>query len=359
MSQLRYGSGRNTRGRSRSDIQPAGVPVIVLRGETVSRRSRHIQGDPKRWWLKIRLSRWRDVTHTTEERLDKSESSASQAVKTDREHMEMGSPLRKALARIRHRVLGSSRRPLDRNKDRLRATDMFIASYPRSGNTWIRHLVADVVLQMHDLPFQPGEPWPIHPDQIIPDMHAHNIDQIDPRIDLPSRLVKTHELFDGAVDKVVYVFRLPADTLVSYYHYHRRYEHLRDKASLGVDLFCLEHLGEWCAHVTNFARAKAAGNARFLFVSYETMHQRTVAALQDVALFLGLDVDESTCKVAVDNHSFEKKYASERLGEQHHGRFYRKGKVGSAREELCGTTMAAIVALAGPVYSRAKELEAS
>ena len=43
----------------------------------------------------------------------------------------------------------------------------FVSSFPRSGNTWIRYLLADVFLQRHGV--ATATELPVHPDRIVPD----------------------------------------------------------------------------------------------------------------------------------------------------------------------------------------------
>ena len=62
-------------------------------------------------------------------------------------------------------------------------SDIAIASYPRSGNTWLRVLVSDIILQFHN--FKTGTGLPIHEDRVIPDIYDQRLHEIDPRIELP------------------------------------------------------------------------------------------------------------------------------------------------------------------------------
>src|SRR6185503_19312306 len=48
----------------------------------------------------------------------------------------------------------------------VRATDQFIVSYPRSGNTWMRHLMRNVIVLS-----KPAEPEPESLWMLIPDVH--------------------------------------------------------------------------------------------------------------------------------------------------------------------------------------------
>ena len=53
----------------------------------------------------------------------------------------------------------------------------FVSSFPRSGNTWMRFLLADVLLQNHGM--ATSTELPVHPDKIVPDFYCHWIARRD------------------------------------------------------------------------------------------------------------------------------------------------------------------------------------
>lgn len=74
---------------------------------------------------------------------------------------------------------------------------VFISSYPRSGNTWIRSILADCFIQ--DMGFNTTTKLPIHPDKIIPDRYCNMIAERDTSITTPGLFVKTHDSFEVAL----------------------------------------------------------------------------------------------------------------------------------------------------------------
>src|SRR5208282_2910006 len=75
----------------------------------------------------------------------------------------------------------------------------FISSFPRSGNTWIRYLLADVFLQVHGV--ETVTELPVHPNKIVPDFYFHWIARRDVTIPTPGIFVKTHETFPQLQDR--------------------------------------------------------------------------------------------------------------------------------------------------------------
>ena len=97
--------------------------------------------------------------------------------------------------------------------------DSFIVSYPRSGNTWTRFLVANLVYQDEPVTFANIE-------QIIPDVYKNTRKQL---LGVPSpRILKSHEYFDPRYKRVIYIVRDPRDVVVSYYHYQLKVRRIED-----------------------------------------------------------------------------------------------------------------------------------
>jgi predicted SAM-dependent methyltransferase/tetratricopeptide (TPR) repeat protein len=247
------------------------------------------------------------------------------------------------------------------NENLLKSTDIMIASYPRSGNTWLRLLLADIILQIHN--FKTDTVLPIHADHIIPNIHDKNLHEIDPRLDISDRLIKTHDTFGPDVKKVVYLFRNATDALSSYYYFHRRYQHLQNTASDGIDAFSIKHLEEWCEHLSSYVNAKTNQGADIFFISYEWLHTDAVGALRKVAKFLELLVSEQMCKIAVENHTFQKHHEDEKtsgtVGSKYFEYFFREGKIDGGAKAFQKETLEFINAKATPVYEKATALQAA
>lgn len=223
----------------------------------------------------------------------------------------------------------------------------FIHSYPRSGNTWMRHLVSDVLLQNSGIETQTK--LAVHPDQIIPDLYTNRISEIDHSISTHALLVKTHEPFTKVKEfykpehlnlvKHVYIFRAPEDALISYYHFHLRYDELKDKAADGPDAFCIAHLSDWSDHVRSYIEAKATG-LPIKILTYESMLSDTASNLSDVCNWFKITHTNEIIKTAVDHMEFKNLRANEEKTSQNKTEFfYRKGQKGSGKDELQPATI--------------------
>jgi hypothetical protein len=250
---------------------------------------------------------------------------------------------------------------LEENRRGLRLSDVFLSSFPRSGNTWMKLLLADVILQMHG--YQTDTKLPIDRHQIISDIYKHPLKEFRPAVKLPFRLIKTHERHENISGKwtwrfrsprVIYVFRDPADALCSFYHFEKLRDSENNNAATSdeIDRFCREHVTEWRCNVESYIRAKRKKPGRVLMVSYESLHEQAVPKLRAAAMFLGIDATEEMCFRAVENHRFERQRQIEDK------QFFRRGLRGGSKDELLAATIAFIEQECRSTYDRARELEA-
>src|SRR5258708_17514104 len=101
----------------------------------------------------------------------------------------------------------------------VRPDDTFIVSYPRSGNTGTRFLIANLLFA--------GQPISCaNIERLIPDAEAQSSRYMK-RVPGP-RVIKSHQYFDHRYPKVLYITRDPRDVAVSYYNFSRKYRHIAD-----------------------------------------------------------------------------------------------------------------------------------
>jgi len=257
------------------------------------------------------------------------------------------------------REIYESRYRFIRNRFFLTKDDVYLASFPRSGNTWMRNLLSDIFLQISG--YQTSTVLPIHHDFIVPDIYKHDLRKIDPRIKLPFRTLKTHERYDRRTRRTIYLFRQPEDTLCSYYYFHRRFEEdwYQNGALIKLDEFCIAHADTWRENVESYIAGKEAQSDRILMVSYETLHRRPEDILAAIAKYLGLAADKDMISRAVENHRFEKHHPPESSREKIPERSYSKGKIGAAKEQLRSETLAFIREKTKAVYDKALRFEAA
>lgn len=251
----------------------------------------------------------------------------------------------------------------DLNKPHLRNTDIFLASYPRSGNTWMRLLLSDALLQLQGVKTTTG-------GNIVPDIYKVDIDDWSQNLgqSLPFRIIKTHEplFFEKEPDdqhRSIYLFRSPADALASYYHYMLRYTQYQ-KADQGIDRFCLERVSQWCCHVEAYLCLKEKAPRQVIFLSYEKLSLNPLESLQEVMRLLGWERCKSVCRKSVGHQKFNKLKSlakqedPEKLGFWEDGgyqNFFRQGTV--CNRELSDKALAEVEKQALPLYHKATQFE--
>ena len=176
--------------------------------------------------------------------------------------------------------------------------DTFIVSFPKSGNTWTRFLIANL---LH--PEQPANFGNI--DRLIPESEEMTRSQLA-RVPRP-RIMKSHEYFDARFRKVIYIVRDPRDVAVSQFHFFRKRRRIGDDYS--IEQFVTRFVagetcdyGSWGSNVASWLVTRQ-DSPDFLLLRYEDMVARTVVELTRVASFLGVRATPDLLAQAVERSS--------------------------------------------------------
>lgn len=216
--------------------------------------------------------------------------------------------------------------------------DIYIVSYPKSGNTWVRFMLGNLYSQADAVTFSNLE-------QRVPDIYQNSSRTLS-KLPRP-RILKSHEYLDPRYRKVIYIVRDPRDVAVSYYHFLIKMRVIADDYPLAdyIDRFIggeLDPFGSWHDHAGGWIGARQ-GRGDFLLLRYEEMLDNPVRELRKVTEFIGHPVTGAQVEAAVAMSSFERM----RTMEQQEGSqwaaiksgltdkpFIRKGQKGAWRTEL-------------------------
>jgi hypothetical protein len=174
--------------------------------------------------------------------------------------------------------------------------DVFLTSYPRSGNTWTRFLVGNLVHQNEPVTFLTVE-------RLVPDMYKSS-DRVLRNLARP-RIVKSHECFDPRYRKVIYIVRDPRDVAVSNYHWELKLRSVRDGFPIEdfvprwMEPEFWPRIGSWGDHVTSWLSTRQ-GKKGFLLLRYEDLKKDPQRALAQVAEFLGIEPSQERLNRAVE-----------------------------------------------------------
>lgn len=180
--------------------------------------------------------------------------------------------------------------------------DTFLVSFPRSGNTWTRFLVCNLLDPDHPVSFAELEAR-------IPEIYFVP-DHVLRRCARP-RVIKSHECFDPRYPRVIYIVRDPRDVLISYYEFQLKKRAISDECTL--EEFSLRFMrsavqpkfGSWRDHVVSWTGTRQ-GDEHFLLLRYEDMLANTYQAATQIATFLGLDSSPERIGRAVELSSADR-----------------------------------------------------
>ncbi len=237
--------------------------------------------------------------------------------------------------------------------------DVFLIAYPKSGNTWTRFQVGNLLYPDRKVDFL-----------TIPDLVPHF--DIKPskffRGMSRPRIINCHEPFRPQFKRVIYVVRDPRDVVVSLYHFQRKRSVVEDNYPLDrfVSRFVTgeqvrpPRLGSWAENVGSWL-AMRANDPNLLFLRYEDMLQAPEASLAKIAAFMKIDATPAQIAKAVERSSSQNMRSLEKVqGAQWHQSegtrqdipFVRSAKSGGWKAVLTPPMLAEMTNAWGPLMDR-------
>jgi hypothetical protein len=186
---------------------------------------------------------------------------------------------------------------------RIYSDDVFLVSFPKSGNTWVRFLLGNILTgnQCH---------WG-NVDQIVPEV-VRNREECE-RLARP-RVMKSHLPYTAQMPRVIYVVRDGRDVAVSYYFHLLKKKKLQKNVSFDeyLDRFNRglynPQFGTWGSHVLSWLDHWSAD---YLLVAYEDLKRDPDGELAKITRYVGLDKTQAEISAAVVASDFKKMKALE------------------------------------------------
>jgi hypothetical protein len=187
--------------------------------------------------------------------------------------------------------------------------DIFITSYPKSGNTWLRFLLANILKRNdEEIDFHT-----VH--EYIPEVGKQ--EEIIKALKRP-RIMKSHAPYVSEYPKVIYLIRDGRDIYVSYYHH--RLKQLPPDCTFRQFLERQDHYpSTWGEHVESWI--SAGDTSKILLVKYEDLVHDCNKELKRILNFIGINRSQSQLKSATKASCFENMQRIER----EKGRLFRRG----------------------------------
>ena len=233
----------------------------------------------------------------------------------------------RSIAELRERIsrLRSAKGATYAASFRPRPSDVLIATYPKSGTTWMQQIVHGLRTG-GDMDFDEitaAAPW-------IEMAHDMGID-LDADQAAEPRAFKTHWRGDEVPQgcRYIVVIRDPRDVAVSFYHFFEDW--MFESGSIALDEFIRDFFipgsrsGRYWEHLLSWWEYRSRNDT--LLLSFEDMKADLSGTVQRVAVFLQLDVSPKTLDIATRQATIGFMKAHERQFDDHLLR--------AARESVC------------------------
>jgi hypothetical protein len=260
---------------------------------------------------------------------------------------------------------------------------VWLASYPKSGNTWLRAFLANLVAS-RATPLTPDE---LH-DYTDEEARADRFSEVAgrPNVELSpedlaalrpevhaliaaraqgSRLIKTHNAcgaFEGhplfnweVTGGAIYVVRNPLDVVVSMTHHFgltldEAISRLDDErvATVNDQVYVSHFIGAWSTHVRGWADMAERAPGKVLVLRYEDLLEKPAKSFAKAAKLIGLGQDKARIERAVKHASFQtlavlERGAGFREAVSEKTRFFFKGRANQWREALSPAQVARVI----------------
>lgn len=251
----------------------------------------------------------------------------------------------------------------------LNERDVFFASFERSGNTWLRFVLMEVLTQ--------DNAGFLNVNHTLPELGTHR----EATRVLPNggRFIKTHEQYRPEYKRAIYLMRDLRDVMLSNWArdkemgFSQYFDNGKDMDGY-IESFLkgkVTRFGSWQSHVDSWLNCPLAKNGNLLVVRYEDLRRDTDNGLAEMLDFLGIKADRERIRRAVENNSLramrEKEEKAKTSGaalgkgtllrkhriDREDARFVRTGSVGGWREKLSPAQIEMVTRYAGEALVRA------
>lgn len=251
---------------------------------------------------------------------------------------------------------------------------VWLASYPKSGNTWLRAFLANLLANRAD-PLRPNEIRDFTDSEARADRFSElagrpntelsiaELSALRPQVHASiaqraqgTRLLMTHNFtgsFEGqqtvnwaVTAGAIYVVRNPLDVAVSMTHHFgltldEAIERLGDDrvASVNDELFVSHIIGSWSTHVRSWADVAERSPGKVIVLRYEDLLEKPAKHFAKAAKLIGLGRDKARIERAARHTRFETLSALEKRdgfveAVDEKTRFFHKGRANQWREAL-------------------------
>lgn len=201
----------------------------------------------------------------------------------------------------------------------LRPADVFFAGYPRSGTTWSRFTLFEI-LTGQETGFE------------VVDSVVRCINSGTGPVLLPGngRLIGTHERYRKEYKRAIYLARDARDVALSEYAYTTALGSFRGSLDQFLEAFLegkINRFGPWQRHINSWLDSPLAGTPNILLLRYEDLRENPLKGFTRMTEFLGVELSKERILRAIANNCLDKMKEKERA----------EPRLASAKGQFIGT----------------------
>jgi hypothetical protein len=200
---------------------------------------------------------------------------------------------------------------VDRDHRGVTDKDVFVASYPRSGNSWLRFILLEMTGRRSGFDTAYDEVPYVGMQNGAPDLVPGG-----------GRLIKTHEPYLRVYRRAIHLVRDPRDVVISYFSYMQRVEQIvvlpDDDEAASFDRFLDAFIagradahGTWQTHLDSWLAAARTGSCDVLRLRYEDLRADPSSHVLEMGQWLGIDMTADRATEIVEKCSLDRMRAAE------------------------------------------------
>lgn len=226
----------------------------------------------------------------------------------------------------------------------------FIAAFPRSGSTWLRTMICNVV-------YPDTNSNPKIYNRVIPGVSLKNINLVK-NVPYP-RIIFTHSKKFSNLNKAVYLIRDGRDVMVSYYHFSTTRRNIKISFDTWLSAYLKGYFGtRWDEHILSWlGEGHQQPNNTIHIVKFENLKKHTTEEVSTIMKFFGIRASQNRITAAVEMASLEKgrKWEEKYIGkyEDPNASFYRGGKTGQWQNYFSSRLMSDFMKVSEPAMKLA------
>ncbi len=158
--------------------------------------------------------------------------------------------------------------------------DVFIASFPKSGNTWLRFILARALYDEKTINT-------VNIDERFPSVHQNDV--VKMKSLASPRYIKTHHAYFDLYPKTVYIYRDYRAVAVSAWFHAKNKSSFKGSLEEFIESDLLVSFGPWYWHLETAFAWKEKHPERILILRYEDVLHDTHKAITGLLNFIKLD----------------------------------------------------------------------